>query len=108
MSDDQKIVQVIQRKNLLTSEQIESVNETIRRAAENGEDLKFIQAVLRMALLTDYQAQQVRQEAEQEISSSETEDIAGSIPGAGSEATPSEAGEAPVASAEADAADSEA
>jgi len=75
MPDDEKILQVIQRRNLLSSEQIEAVNQEIRHAAEHGEELTFLQAALRKALLYDSQAQEVQQEAEREVSTSETEEI---------------------------------
>jgi len=75
MADDERIEQIVRDKALLTSEQIEQVREAIRQAAERGTELSFLAAAKEKGLLGDAQAEDVRQEAEREISTSETQAV---------------------------------
>ena len=87
MADDEKIEQVARRKGLLTVEQIESVNQAIREAEGRGEKLSFLEAAVQKHFLYTFQADQLREEAEKEIATSETEDISEAIPGQASSDT---------------------
>ncbi len=78
---DEKIEQLARQKELLTEDQIEAVRDEIREAADGGEELSFVDAAVRKDLLTAEQAEALQKEAEQEISTSETEDISGAIGG---------------------------
>jgi len=78
--DDEKIEQVVREKELLTEDQIETVRDALRRAAEDEQELSFLDAAVQEGLLSGGEAEDIRKEVEQEISTCETEDISGAIP----------------------------
>ena len=86
MADDERIEQLARQKGFLNDEQVESVRQEIRDAADRGEQLSFLDAATRTNVLYTYQAEQLREEAEKEVSSAETQDISEAIPGQVSEA----------------------